>query len=343
MPLVVFHSERFADHLNPPGHPESSDRARVMAAVAGEWRVRGGLLRAPRRATEAELGRVHTADYVRAIGAAAGRATKLDPDTFTSPDSVEVAQLAAGAAIDAVESVRGGAKTRALALVRPPGHHAEADRAMGFCLFNNVAVAAAQALAAGHARVAVMDYDVHHGNGTQAIFYRDPRVLYVSTHQSPYYPGTGAAEEVGAGAGVGFTVNVPLEAGSTDGDYDLVFRELVEPVIEQFAPELLIVSAGFDAHEHDPLAGMRVTTEGYRRLTARLRAVAERVAHGRIALVAEGGYDLAALAACLRAAIDILDDDAFAAGALTPIDGATRRGPAALSAVRAAHARYWRL
>jgi acetoin utilization deacetylase AcuC-like enzyme len=343
MPLLLFHSERFADHLNPPGHPESPDRAQVMAAVAAGWRARGGLVRTPRPATEAELRRVHAPAHIAAIEAAAGRATKLDADTYTSPDSVEVARLAAGAAIEAVEAVVGGSKTRAFALVRPPGHHAEADRAMGFCLFNNVAVAAAHALAAGLSRVAVMDYDVHHGNGTQAIFYRDPRVLYVSTHQFPYYPGTGAADETGAAAGAGFTVNVPLEAGSTDGDYDLVFRELVEPVIEQFVPELLIVSAGFDAHEHDPLAGMRVTTEGYRRLTARLRAIAERVSHGRLALVTEGGYDLRALAACLQAAVDVLDDDARPMDGLTPLEGTPRRGTTALAAARAAQARYWRL
>jgi acetoin utilization deacetylase AcuC-like enzyme len=344
MPLLLVHSPRFADHLNPPGHPESADRAEVMARVAGEWRASGGEVREPRAATVAELVRVHTQKHVELMEGMRGRAAKLDPDTYTSPDSVDVARMAAGAAIEAVEFVENAPASRAVALVRPPGHHAEADRAMGFCLFNNVAVAAAHALASGRAGVAIVDYDVHHGNGTQAIFWDDPRVLYVSTHQYPYYPGTGAANDVGTGEGTGFTVNIPLEAGATDGDYDLVFRGLVEPVLEQFAPHLVIVSAGFDAHEHDPLAGMRVTTAAYARLTRRLRAVADRVSSGRVVLVTEGGYDLRALGECLRSAVAVLGDDEWSSlDEPSSSHGVTRRGPAALAAARAALAGYWRL
>src|SRR5207302_244082 len=151
----------------------------------------------------------------------------------------------------------------AFALVRPPGHHAERNRAMGFCLYNNIAVAAAHAIARGLDRVAVVDIDVHHGNGTQWMFYDDPHVLYVSSHQYPFYPGTGAADEVGTGAGEGFTVNVPLEAGATDADYEVVYHEAVVPVLEEFSPQLVLVSAGFDAHERDPLGAMRLTTAGY--------------------------------------------------------------------------------
>ena len=224
----------------------------------------------------------------------------LDPDTFTSPDSYDIARLAAGATIQAAEHAI-AEREPAFALVRPPGHHAEADRAMGFCLFNNVAVAAAAMLARGLERVAIVDIDVHHGNGTQAMFYDEPRVLYVSTHQFPFYPGTGAAEEIGEGAGRGFTVNVPMEAGSTDADYALVHREIVEPVLDEFRPELVLVSAGYDAHERDPLASMRMTTEGYAAVVAQLRDVARR--HGALALVTEGGYELTALAACLDASI----------------------------------------
>jgi acetoin utilization deacetylase AcuC-like enzyme len=314
-----------------------------MAAVAAHWQARGGSVREPRPASRDELGRVHTPAHIDVIESIAGRAAKLDPDTYTSPDSVEVARLAAGAAIGAVDWIAGTPGGRALALVRPPGHHAEAARAMGFCLFNSVAVAAAHALAEGSERVAIVDYDVHHGNGTQAIFYGDLRVLYVSIHQYPYYPGTGAVDEIGTGRGEGFTVNVPLEAGATDGDYDLVFRELVEPILEQFAADLLIVSAGFDAHERDPLAGMRVTTHGYRRLTRRLRRVADRVSNGRLALVTEGGYDLRALGDCLQAAVDVLagDDPVSDIGPLA--EEATRRGPTALAAARAALAHLWRL
>ena len=199
-----------------------------------------------------------------------------------------MALLAAGAAIGGVEAIVQSRATRVMALVRPPGHHAERDRAMGFCLYNNVAAAAAHALTLGMERVAVMDYDVHHGNGTQWIFYEDPRVLYVSTHQYPFYPGTGAAEDVGRGKGAGFTLNVPLEAGATDGDYDEVFKALVIPVIDQFRPELVLISAGFDAHEQDPLARMRLSTAGYAALTKSLCDAADRHCHGRIVAVTEG-------------------------------------------------------
>src|SRR6187431_1620437 len=218
MALAVVASPRFADHLTPPGHPERVERHLVMQAVAGEFRERGGTILEPRAARHDELARIHDADYIGLIRETAGRATALDPDTFTSPETYDIACLAAGAVLTAVDHVLDGASgSRALALVRPPGHHAERGRAMGFCLYNNVAVAAAHALSLGLKRVAVMDYDVHHGNGTQWIFYEDPRVLYLSTHQYPYYPGTGAATETGRGAGAGYTVNVPLEAGATDG------------------------------------------------------------------------------------------------------------------------------
>src|SRR5439155_10188209 len=191
----------------------------VRDAVATRWRARGIEIVAPRAATVEQLGRVHDVQYIRRIAETAGRATALDPDTYTSPESYEIARLAAGAAVDAVERVMGASHCGAVALVRPPGHHAERDRAMGFCLYNNVAVAAAHARAQGAAKVAIVDYDVHHGNGTQHMFETDPHVLYISTHQFPYYPGTGAAHEIGRDAGRGFTVNVPLEVGAVDEDY----------------------------------------------------------------------------------------------------------------------------
>src|SRR5919106_1353421 len=259
MSLILIHSERFAEHQTPPGHPERSERAEVMEVIAGRWGKRGTDVVAPRAATHEQLARVHDADYLRRISETAGRAVALDPDTYTSPESHEIALLAAGAAVDAVERVMAGSHRSAMALVRPPGHHAERNRAMGFCLYNNVASAAAHACAIGASKVAIVDYDVHHGNGTQQIFERDSNVLYVSTHQYPYYPGTGAVDEIGVGRGAGFTVNIPVEAGAVDEDYQLVFSAVVIPVLLQFEPDLVIVSAGFDAHERDPLGGMRVS------------------------------------------------------------------------------------
>jgi acetoin utilization deacetylase AcuC-like enzyme len=209
---------------------------------------------------------------------------------------------------------------------------------MGFCLYNNVAVAAAAARARGLDRVAIVDIDVHHGNGTQWMFYDDPSVLYVSSHQFPFYPGTGAADEIGTGAGKGFTVNVPLEAGATDADYHLAYTTIILPVLEQFAPQLTLISAGFDAHERDPLASMRVTTDGYASLVAALSSVAS--SRGAPALVTEGGYDLAALDACLERAIAAADS----AGPWTPPPvSVAPRGERAVAAVRSVQSPFWRL
>jgi acetoin utilization deacetylase AcuC-like enzyme len=307
MSLILSHTDRFAEHQTPPGHPECSERAEVMDVVAERWRARGTEVVAPRAATKAQLLRVHDADYIRRISETTGRATALDPDTYTSPESYEIALLAAGAAVDSVERVMSGSCRAAMALVRPPGHHAERDRAMGFCLFNNVAVAAAHARTAGAGKVAIVDYDVHHGNGTQHIFEADPHVLYVSIHQYPYYPGTGAVDEIGRGPGRGFTINLPLEAGAVDEDYRTVFADVIVPVLRQFEPDLVILSAGFDAHERDPLGGMRLTTESFAAMTSELRAVAEECCRGRMVAVTEGGYDLQALAASLDAVVETLN------------------------------------
>ncbi len=221
MSLVVITSDRFADHITPPGHPERVERAEAMQLATERWKKAGGTVVAPRAATDEDLLRVHDARYLASIGELRGRAAMLDADTFTSPESDEVARLAAGAVLDGVDRVLDGpARARAFAVVRPPGHHAEHDRAMGFCLYNNIAVGAAWARHRGVARVAIVDYDVHHGNGTQHSFYDDPTVLFISSHQFPFYPGTGAADEKGEGDGLGFTLNIPLAAGATDEIYD---------------------------------------------------------------------------------------------------------------------------
>jgi acetoin utilization deacetylase AcuC-like enzyme len=306
MPVILISSERFAEHQTPPGHPECPERAEVMDVVAAHWRNQGGEVVAPRLATHEQLARVHDDEYIEQIKGTAGRPTALDPDTYTSPESYEIALLAAGAAVDAVERVMGASNMTAFALVRPPGHHAEQDRAMGFCLFNNIAVAAAHARTLGAAKVAIIDFDVHHGNGTQDAFYSDPDTLYMSTHQYPFYPGTGAAHEIGAERGLGRTVNLPLEVGATDDDYRLVFEEVIVPIVGSFDPDLLLVSAGFDAHERDPLAGMRVSTQAFAAMTTELRRVADRCCEGRMALVTEGGYDLRAFGASLGLCVHTL-------------------------------------
>ena len=339
--MIVLSDTRFEEHVTPPGHPERPERAQVMAAVARAWTQQGGAVAVPRAVTRDELSRVHDAEYLDRIEATAGQPSMLDADTFTSPESYEIARLAAGATVQAAELAMDG-KGIGFAFVRPPGHHAERDKAMGFCLYNNVAVAAAAALARGLERVAIVDIDVHHGNGTQWIFYDDPRVLYLSSHQFPFYPGTGAADEKGHGAGTGFTVNLPLEAGATDADYDLAYRAVATPVLEQFAPQLTLISAGFDAHEADPLASMRMTASGYARLLARLRATALKT--GSLALTTEGGYELQALRDCLQAALAVLDADHVG---FTNEDAFQRqptpRGQRAVDAVRAVHASHWRL
>jgi len=339
--MLLVTSPRFEEHVTPPGHPERMERAHVFDAAAARAVARGVASVDPRPVTREQLLRVHSVEYLDTIAASAGRAVMLDPDTFTSPESVEIAALAAGAVVQAAEHAL-DRKEPAFALVRPPGHHAERDRAMGFCLYNNVAVAAAHAAASGRSRIAVVDIDVHHGNGTQWMFYDDPRVLYFSTHQFPFYPGTGAADEIGTGDGKGFTFNVPLEMGATDADYDLVYRSAIVPVLNEFGPDLILVSAGFDAHERDPLASMRVTTAGYASIVRQLLVSAT---NGAIGFVTEGGYDLAALAECLDASFAEMmtapsatqDSASSAAGSRAK----TTRAERALEAVRSAQKPFW--
>lgn len=336
--MILIASPRYDEHTTPPGHPERPERAQVFDAVAADWRAGGGRVVEPRAATRAELARVHDEGYVDLVAATTDRPAMLDPDTFTSPESYEVALLAAGAAVQAAEHALETGDP-AIALVRPPGHHAERGKAMGFCLFNNVAVAAAAARARGVARVAVVDFDVHHGNGTQWAFYDDPAVLYVSTHQYPFYPGTGAADEVGRGNGEGFTFNVPLEAGATDADYGHVYLA-VASVLEQFAPGLLLLSAGYDAHRDDPLASMRMTAAGFHAIVAILAGAARRIGCP-VAGVTEGGYDLDALRESLDATVAVLSGRTSAA-AVTGAAGPSR-ADRALRQVRAVQSHRWSL
>ncbi|MCB2046974.1 MAG: histone deacetylase family protein [Novosphingobium sp.] len=296
------------DHDTGPGHPERIERLRAVldaidaADIADLVRVE-----APRASAE-QLAMVHTRGHVEALLAieiAQGEHGALDGDTIVSSGSVEAALRAAGAVIRAVDMVIEGEADAAFAAVRPPGHHAEPDRAMGFCLFNNVAIAARHAQQRhGLARVAVADFDVHHGNGTQAAFWDDPSLFFASSHQSPLYPGSGERHERGAANTI---ANAPLAPGSGSREFRQAWSRDLLPAIDAFAPDLLLISAGFDAHASDPLAQMRLQAEDYAWLTGELRAVADRHCDGRIVSTLEGGYDLAALAESVVAHLRALD------------------------------------
>lgn len=264
------------------------------------------------------LERVHDPRYLDALARFAQQGGGwIDADTFVGTDSLQVASLAAGASSETVRQIVTGKAKRGFALGRPPGHHATRSRAMGFCLYNNVAVAAAAALEAGIERIAIIDWDVHHGNGTQDIFYDRRDVLFTSIHQYPFYPGSGGARERGQGAGEGQTINVPLGAGAGDEAYLRVFDNVIAPAVRSYEPEIILVSAGFDAHARDPLGGMRVTEHGFAELAERAAVLAEDLCDGRIAAVLEGGYDVDALARSVEAVIRVFDgaspDDAVAA------------------------------
>ncbi len=320
-----------------PDHPESPQRLEAIWRNLSARPVAGTEVVSPPRATEAQLERVHGAEHVRKLLSLSGRSGYLDDDTAISPHSLDAALLAAGAAVEGVKRVLDGQSSGAFALVRPPGHHAEATRAMGFCLFNNVAVAAAEAIARGVERVLIVDWDVHHGNGTQRSFYSRRDVLVVNTHQFPFYPGTGDATETGHGEGEGFTVNAPLAAGCDDGDYATVFADALLPIADAYAPQLVLVSAGFDAHKHDPLAGMSVSTEGFAAICGAVKAIADKHCPGKLVLTLEGGYDLEALTASVRACVEVL------AGS-TPPPLRPRARPAAAAAmaqIHTAHRRRW--
>jgi acetoin utilization deacetylase AcuC-like enzyme len=303
-PVIVEMHPACSGHDTGGAHPERASRLAAVLEGLGEALASGAATTVvPRNATRDELTRVHdpaTVDAIEALCRSGGG--RIDPDTTASAGSWAAAMAAAGGGLDAVERLRGGEGDAAFVAVRPPGHHATPDQAMGFCLFNNVAVTAA-ALAAAGERVAVVDFDAHHGNGTQDSFYGDGRVLYVSLHQSPLYPGTGRLQETGTGSGAGTTVNIPLPRGATGDVYLAALDEVVTPVAERFAPTWLIISAGFDGHRADPLTDLGLTSGDFSELTARLCTLAPA---GRRIAVLEGGYDLSALAASTGACVAAL-------------------------------------
>jgi acetoin utilization deacetylase AcuC-like enzyme len=316
--LVI--DELFLEHRSDEVHPERPERLLAIGRALHDTGLHQRARRVPVRAIEdEELGRVHTAEIIALLEKhMPGRSGYLDGDTYFSPGTWRAARAAAAGAVDLASAALSGEHLRGLAAVRPPGHHATPTTPMGFCIFNNVAVAAAAARAGGCARVAVVDWDVHHGNGTQDAFYADPSVMYVSTHQYPFYPGSGAADEIGEGEARGTTVNLPLPAGSGDAEYAAAFDEIIVPALRWFRPELILVSAGYDAFVDDPLAGMRVSVEGFRRMARAVRAVADEVAGGRMVCVLEGGYDLRGVADGVAATFEILDEDSVRAAEPEP-------------------------
>lgn len=306
---AVLIDPRYREHDAAANHPEGPERIDALLTMLREY-DRDLVMVAPRLATEAELLANHSRELVAGIKATAAEEHHMfDYDTVTCAATYEIARLAAGGVLTVLDAVMEEKARNGFALVRPPGHHAEADRAMGFCFFNNVAIGARYLRNKyGIERVLIMDWDVHHGNGTQRSFYAANDVLFISAHQYPHYPGTGAVDEVGVAGGLGFTVNLPFPAGFGDDEYAAAFAELVEPISRQFAPEFVLISAGFDCHAADPLGDMRVTEGGFARMTQALLAVARQHARGRCVAVLEGGYSLDALTTGVRTVLDELGD-----------------------------------
>lgn len=306
---AVFYDDLCTYHEMGYLHPESPRRLQAIKEVLNGNGVGRELIKLlPRDATEEEIALIHDKNYIERIKGTDGKElTALDPDTSANAYTWKASLRAAGGFLACVEEVAEGKAKNAYAFVRPPGHHAEKARAMGFCFFNNVAIGAEWLIRnKGIERVAIIDFDVHHGNGTQHSFYSKDDVFFASVHRFPFYPGTGAANETGEGKGKGATLNVPLPAGSDDDDHRRAISEIIIPAVERFAPEILLVSAGYDSHISDPLGGMKVTTKGYRLIMESLVEFASECCNNKLAVVLEGGYDLSALRECAEASLEAM-------------------------------------
>ncbi|MGD0282213.1 MAG: histone deacetylase [Dissulfurispiraceae bacterium] len=297
------YSPVFLKHATPLGHPESKERLTAIIEIlesAPCWK--DIVLFEPSKAEYRDLELVHTPHYIEEVkNFGTGH---LDPDTYLSKDSLEAALYTAGAVIKAVDQCKSGEIHRAFCAVRPPGHHAEARHAMGFCIFNNIAIGARYAQKAGYRKVFIVDFDVHHGNGTQHIFYEDDTVFYFSTHQYPHYPGTGSSSEHGKGKGEGYTYNIPMRAGSGYKEFFAAYCEVLPGLVREFAPDILLVSAGYDIHAQDPLAGLSVSDEGIRAIVSGILSSPSDPEHTPVIFALEGGYDLAALGNSVRITIE---------------------------------------
>jgi acetoin utilization deacetylase AcuC-like enzyme len=297
MTTLLYEDAAFGAHETPPGHPERAERYHAASKALAAERFATLLRRAPPTASREALALVHDIDFIDALVAAAPEkgVVRLDPDTTMGPHSLGAAMKAAGGAIDAVDAIFAGEASNAFVLARPPGHHAPPDRAMGFCLFNTAAIAARHArVRHGATRIAVVDFDVHHGNGTEAAFWHDENAFYASSHEYPQYPGTGRVSDRGAFDNI---VNAPLATGASGEEFRRVWGERLLPALDAFAPDIVVISAGFDAHRADPLGGLRLTEADFDWVTREILGLARRRCSGRVVSVLEGGYDLAALGA----------------------------------------------
>lgn len=309
---AVVKDDIYLQHFTGDSHPESHHRLEVIYDMLQDEDMQGIFKElSPRDATQAELELNHSLDYINQVAATAGRPVcSLDPDTSTSPRSWEAAQKATGGILVGVDTVMGDQVENCFALVRPPGHHAEKSRGMGFCLFNNIAIGADYARKKYDLeRILIVDWDLHHGNGTQNAFYQDPQVLFFSTHQYPYYPGSGSISETGVKDGEGFTVNVPLPGGQGDEDFGMIYRELLRPITADFKPQLILVSAGYDIYFQDPLGAMEVTPKGFATLASLIKDLAYSFCQGRVVVTLEGGYHLKGLRDSVKSTLQELAGD----------------------------------
>lgn len=340
--LAVVWDSTFLEHNAGEGHPERPERLVAIREVLHDTGIWGQLKQIPARPAEIfELERNHDHTHVMEVLASRGKPrTMFDPDTHASARTAEAALLAAGGAIDLTRAVVRGQHARGFSLGRPPGHHAEYDTAMGFCYFNNIAIAARAMLEEeGLQRILILDWDVHHGNGTQHVFEKDPRVLFFSIHQGNFYPGTGRKEEIGKAEGRGYTVNVPLPGGMTDDDYRYCFQSVLAPITRQFQPELILLSAGYDAHQKDPLGGMILSTEGFAALAQDVCALADEVCQGKLVALLEGGYDLEGLSSSVAATMQVMMGQSVRSRG--EVDKATPRSRQVCADVQALHQEFW--